>query len=65
MQKEIAELGALRAKLQEIIDVRLERHKGGPVPPRLVRANSASELQAAVLRLEEALGMAETSSGRT
>lgn len=58
MKKENVELGALKAKLEEIINVRLARHKG-PVPPRLVRANSAFELQAALLRFEESLEQPE------
>lgn len=60
MSKETAELGALKAKLEEIINVRLARHKG-PIPPRLVRANSAFELQAALLRFEESLEEAKES----
>lgn len=54
LKKESVEFGALKAKLEEIVNVRLAKHKG-PIPPRLVRANSAFELQATMLRFEESM----------
>lgn len=61
MQNQNAELNDLKAKLDDIINVRLKRHDG-PVPPRLVRANSAFELQAVALRMEEMLESSEDSN---
>ena len=54
MQDKTEQLNALRARLDDIVNVRLKKHDG-PVPPRLVRANSAFELQAVALRMEEML----------